>query len=185
MTWQRRQRHMPCHLSIYGTQNKMCTSLHGTIKGESAHVGSFPIIVSKYVVFVKFLCVNTLFIFSSLTAALRVVEWILTLILLHCGNLGAFGQSFFFTKNIGNWKARHQQEAAGASRSRIQKKHIKNFISQSCSNLLRSPKKSSMNSNSTQQIDKRKQESPHVAKDQDENAKGKKHEMANSKTCVL
>ena len=34
-------------------------------------MGSFPIIVSKSVVFVKFLCVNTLSILSSLTAALH------------------------------------------------------------------------------------------------------------------
>ena len=40
---------MPCHLSTYGSQIKECTSLDGTIKGESAHVGSFPIIVSKSV----------------------------------------------------------------------------------------------------------------------------------------
>ena len=26
MTWQSPHRHMPCHLSTYGTQNKECTS---------------------------------------------------------------------------------------------------------------------------------------------------------------
>ena len=57
-------------------------------------------------------------------------------ILLHFGNLGAFGLSFHFTKNIATWKARHQQEAAGASRSRIQNKHIKGFISERCSSFL-------------------------------------------------
>ena len=127
---------MPCHLSTYGTQNKDCTCLDGTTKGESAHVGSFPIIFSKSVVFAKFLCVDTLSIFSPLTAALHVLVLILNFILLHCGSLGAFGLSFYFTKNIGNWKAMQQQEAAEASKSRIQNKHIKNFIRESCSNFL-------------------------------------------------
>ena len=99
-------------------------------------MGTFPIIFSKSVVFVKFLCVNTLSIVSPFTAAVHVVDLILNFILLHCGNLGAFGPFFFFTKNIGKWKARHQQEAAEASRSRIQNKHIKNFITESCSNFL-------------------------------------------------
>ena len=84
----------------------------------------FPIIFSKSVVFEKLLCVNTLCMFSPLTAALDVVDFILNFILLHCGNLGAFGLSFYFTRNGGKWKARHQQEAAGTSRSRIQNKHI-------------------------------------------------------------
>ena len=83
-----------------------------------------------------FLCVNTLYIFSPLTLALHFVHLIPNFIPLHCGNWGAFGLSFYFIKSIGNWKARHQQEAPGASRSRIQNKHIKNFISESCSNFL-------------------------------------------------
>ena len=48
-----------------------------------------------------FFRVNTLSIFSPLTAALHVVDLILHFLLLHCGNLGAFGLSFFFTNNIG------------------------------------------------------------------------------------
>ena len=70
-------------------------------------MGGYPIIVSKPVVFVKLLCVNTLSIFSPLTAALHVVDLILNFILLHCGTLGAFGLSFHFTRKIGKWKARH------------------------------------------------------------------------------
>ena len=54
-------------------------------------MGIFPIILSK---FVNFPCVNTLPIFSPSTAALHVVDLILNFILLHCGNLGAFGLSF-------------------------------------------------------------------------------------------
>ena len=127
---------MPCHLSTYGTQNKECTSLDGTIKGEGAHLGSFSILFPERVVFVKFLCLNTLSIFSPLNAALHVVDRILSFILLRRGNLGAFELSFYFTKNIGKWKARHQQEAGGASSSRIQSKHIKNFIFEGCSNFL-------------------------------------------------
>ena len=73
---------------------------------------------------------------SPLTAALHVVDLILTFILLQCGDLGAFVLFFYSTKNIGKGKTRHQQEASGASKSRIQKKHIKNFISESCSNFL-------------------------------------------------
>ena len=81
MEWHWPKRHMPCHLSTYGTQNKECTSLDGTIKGESAHPGSFPIVFSKFVVFVKFLFVNTLPIVSPLSAALHVVDLILNFIL--------------------------------------------------------------------------------------------------------
>ena len=39
-------------------------------------------------------------------------------------------------KKVDKWKARHHQQAAGASRSRLQDKHIKNFISESCSKVL-------------------------------------------------
>ena len=116
---------MPFHLSTYGTQKKECTSQDGTVKGHSAHVGSFPMVSSKSVVFVKFLCVNTLSIFSRLSAALHVVDLILIFILLHCGNLGAFGLSFYFTKTIGKWKARHQQEAPGASTINTKQPHQK------------------------------------------------------------
>ena len=80
-------------------------------------MGSFPIIFSKSVVFVKFLCVNTLSIFSPLTAALHVVDFILNFILLHYGNLGAFGLSFYFTKTLVSGKQginKKQQEQAGA-----------------------------------------------------------------------
>ena len=87
---------MPCHLSIYATEKKECTSLDGIIEGEGAYVASFPIIISKSSVFVKLLCVNTLPIFSPLTAALHVVDLILNFIRLHCGNLGAFGLSWQF-----------------------------------------------------------------------------------------
>ena len=54
MTWQQPQRHKLRHLITYGTQNKECTSLDGSKKGESAHAGSFSIIFSKFVVFVRF-----------------------------------------------------------------------------------------------------------------------------------
>ena len=127
---------MPCHLSTYWTKDEECTSLDGTIIKESAHLGSFPIIVSKSVFLVKFASVNTLSIVSPLTAALHVVDFILHFIPLHSGNLGAFGLSFLFTINIGKWKAGHHREAGEASRSRIQNKHIKNFISESYSYFL-------------------------------------------------
>ena len=98
---------------------KQCTSLDGTMKGESAPVGSFPIIPSTSVVFLKVLCINTLSIFSSLTAALHVVNLILHFILLHSGNMAAFGVSFPFTKTLRTLRTRHQQEATEASSSRI------------------------------------------------------------------
>ena len=75
MTWQGPQRHMPYHLSTYGTQNKECTSLDGTIKGESAHEGSFPNILSKSVLLVSCFAVNTLYILSFVTATLHVVDF--------------------------------------------------------------------------------------------------------------
>ena len=94
----------------------------------------FPIIFVKLVVFVKFLCVNKLPVVSPLTGALHVMDLILNLIILHCGNVEAFGLCFYRTNNIGKWKTSHHQEAAAPSRSRIQNKHIKNFVSESCSN---------------------------------------------------
>ena len=84
----------------------------------------------------EFLCVTTLSILSPLTAALDVVYLTLNFIFLHCVTLGSFGLSFYVTNKIGKWKARHQKEAARASRSRIQNEPIKSFISESCSNLL-------------------------------------------------
>ena len=79
-------------------------------------MGSFAIIVSNSVVFLKVSCVNTLSIFSPSTAALHVVDFILKFILLHCGNLGAFGLSFFFATKLASGKQginKKQQEQAG------------------------------------------------------------------------
>ena len=111
MTLQCPQSHIPCHLSTYGTQSKECTSLDGPIKGESAHVGSFEIIFSKLVVFVKFLCVNTLSILSSLTAALHVVGLILNFPLLHLTELGSLWTILLFHQK--HW----QVESKASTRS--------------------------------------------------------------------
>ena len=70
---------MPCHLSTYGTQNKECASLDGTIKGGSAQEGIFPKIFSQFVVLVSCFAVHTLQIHSFVTAALHVVDFAILL----------------------------------------------------------------------------------------------------------
>ena len=80
-------------------------------------MGSFAIIVSNSVVFVKVLCVNTLSIFSPSTAALNVVDLILKFILLHCANLRVFQLCFYPATKLASGKRginRKQQEQAGA-----------------------------------------------------------------------
>ena len=67
-------------------------------------MGSFPIIFSKSVVFVKLLCVNTPSVFSPLTAALHAVDLMVYFLLLHCGNLGPFGLFLHFTKTMASGK---------------------------------------------------------------------------------
>ena len=59
-------------------------------------MGSFPLIVGYFLTIVSqiccysdFYCVDTLSIFSPLTAALHVVDLILNFLLLHCGYFGA------------------------------------------------------------------------------------------------
>ena len=44
MTWQWPHRHMPCHLSIYGTQNKECTSPEMALWRKSDHGAGFQLV---------------------------------------------------------------------------------------------------------------------------------------------
>ena len=77
-------------------------------------------------VFPKFCCVNTLSIFSPLTAAPDAVDLILNFILLHCKNLGVFGLSLYFTKTLASGKQgirKKQQEQAGADYKTNTSKH--------------------------------------------------------------
>ena len=82
-------------------------------------MGNFPIIVPNSVVVVKFLCVNTLSIFSPSTAALHFADLILNFIILHCGKLEAFGLSFSFTK-------KHWQTESKASTKSCRSKQEQN-----------------------------------------------------------
>ena len=43
MTWQWPHRHMPCHLSTYGTQNKECTSPEMALWRLSDHGAAFQL----------------------------------------------------------------------------------------------------------------------------------------------
>ena len=82
-------------------------------------MGSFPIIFSKSVVFVKFLCVNTLSIFSPLTAPLHVVDLILNFILLH--RLGSLWPILLFHQK--HWQV-ESKASTRSSRSK-QEQNIK------------------------------------------------------------
>ena len=67
------------------------------------------------------------------------MDLILNFIFLHCGNLEAFGLSFYFTKTLASGKQginKKQQEQAGAQ---FKKNTSKNLISESCSNGLPLP----------------------------------------------
>ena len=73
-------------------------------------MGSFPLIVRDFLTIVsqicsscEFYCVDTLSMFSPLTAALHVVHWILNFLLLHCGYLGLWS-IFSFHEDTGIWK---------------------------------------------------------------------------------
>ena len=75
-------------------------------KRESAHVGSFQMIVGYFLTlfsqicsYCELYCVDTLSIFSPFTAAHHVVDLILNFLFLHCGYLGALVYLFISPKD--------------------------------------------------------------------------------------
>ena len=85
-------------------------------------VGYFVTIFSEDSYYCEFLCVDTLSLFSPLTAALHVVDLILNFLLLHCGYVGALVYHFLLPThcNLANLSyIKKQQEQAGAQMKTI------------------------------------------------------------------
>ena len=119
---------MPCHLSTYGTRNKECTSPDGTIQGQGAHEGSFPLIVSKYVAHLSCYDGNTLQIVSFVTAALHVVDIEILLCTVWITLSGFYLVSQNWIKMCGIQKGTRNKQEQHIN------KGIENFVSESCSN---------------------------------------------------
>ena len=71
MTWQRPHRHMPCHRSTYGTQNKECTSPEMALWRLSDHGTVFQLFfLTSFIVYTAALHALILILFYLLISGL-------------------------------------------------------------------------------------------------------------------